>query len=707
MAISTLGVFIAAVAAATTSPARGPVADLARGFVALRAGKYYEAAHALDGLPQKLPHNRDYALYLLGESLFYDGAYAKACAAFAALAKLRPSRFASVAAWRVADCQWMQGQRREAAAAYQRLISQKAPGTDAAVARFRLAEFAAERAAPQESATARETSRLFLQVHVDFPAHPLAAEAFKRAAALGAVDVATAEALSPRERLRRSDKLADGRDYQAALDELALLPAALPADLAAERDFAIGMAKYKMRRDYAGAAALLQKVALELAGEKAAFAAFHGARALSRIDRNDEAIAGYRQVVERYPTSKWAAEAQFRSGWLEVNRGRFRQALPGLQATLARYPHSPFADDAAWYLALAHHLLGEPAPAMRALDQYERLTSKNSEAAPRVRYWRARLAAQAGLAEESRRQLRECMHYSPLGYYGLLAAARLREAGEKVTIEWPAFTAPAQEGRGKSARDPALERAQELLAAGLDVEAGEELGRAEAGVLQHLGKARGTALLLQDYPRMRGFHRALHLAENQGGAALVSAPTGSARPFWQAAYPRAFRDMVEPLASAAGTPELFVYAIMRKESSFLPHALSPSDARGLLQLIPSTGQEIAKQLGVPLHTDELFEPEVNIRFGAAHLGGLLKRFGEQIALAAGAYNAGSHAMMRWCDQWGSRPLDEFVELVTYDQAREYIKRVLAVYAHYRLLYGEPFELSLAVNPHYSSDGIND
>jgi soluble lytic murein transglycosylase len=448
-------------------------------------------------------------------------------------------------------------------------------------------------------------------------------------------------------------------------------------------------------------------VATQLAGEKAAFAAFHGARALSRIERNDEAIAGYRQVVARYPTSKWAAEAQFRSGWLDVNRGRFREALPGLEATLARYPHSPFADDAAWYLALAHHLLGEPAEALRALEHYESLSRNNNDAAMRVRYWRARFAAQAGQAEEAQRSLRECVHRAPLGYYGLLAAARLREAGEKVTIDWPVWSPAASADKAKSAHDPVLERARELLAAGLDVEAGEELGRAEASVMQHLGKPQGLAVLLEEYPRMRAFHQALRLAESHGTSALVSAATGPARLFWQAAYPRAFRDMVEPLASTAGTPELFVYAIMRKESSFLPHALSPSDARGLLQLIPATGQEVAKHLGVPLYTDELFDPEVNVRVGAAYLGGLLKRFGDQIALAAGAYNAGSHAMMRWCDQWGSRPLDEFVELVTYDQAREYIKRVLAVYAHYRWLYGEPFELSLAVNPHYTRDGIND
>ena len=698
MAISTLGVFVALAAAAAVPPARGPVADLGRGFLALRAGNFHESVRALEGLPKKLPRNQDYALYLLGEGLFYDGAYAKAAGAFAELAKLRASRFAGMAAWRAADCQWMQGAHGQAAAAYQRLLPSKTPGADPTVARFRLAEFAAEKT--KETAEAR---RLFLQVHLEYPAHPLAAEALRRATALGAPAEVPATSptaiLAPSERLRRADKLADGHRYQAALDELAQLPADLPAELAIERDFAVGMAKYKMRRDYADAAALLQKVSLKLTGEKAAFAAFHGARALSRIDRDDEAIAGYRQLVERYPGSKWAAEAQFRSGWLEINRGRFREAGPGLQATLTRYPHSPFADDAAWYLALAHHLLGESGKALAALDQYERLSKKNEDAAMRVLYWRARVLSQAGQGDESRRALRDCVRRSPFGYYGLLAAARLREAGEKVTIELPPPSLPA--GKAKAGRDPALDRAHELLAAGLDVEAGEELAKAEASVL---AKA-GPTLLLEEYPAMRAYSRALKLAETHGASVLAAAPTGAARPFWQAAYPRAFRDMVEAQSSSA--PDLFVYAIMRKESSYKPQVVSSSDARGLLQLIPGTGQEVANHLGVPFYVDELFDPEVNIRFGAAYLGGLYKRFGEQVALAAGAYNAGSHAMMRWCDQWGGRPLDEFVELVTYDQAREYIKRVLAIYARYRYLYGDPLQLSLTVNPKYSKGVIND
>jgi soluble lytic murein transglycosylase len=696
MALSTLGVFLSLTATAATPAPRGPVADLARGFTAFRAGHYHESARALEGLAKRLPKNGDYALYLLAESLFYDGAYLKAQAAFSELERQKASRWTGVAAWRVADCQWMQGKKAEAVAAYRKLLPSKSAGVDGAVARFRVAELSAQSAG-------LEARRLYLQVHLDFPAHPLAAEALARATALGASANANApEApLSPEERLRRADKLADGREYQAALDELARLPADLPAPLAAERDLALGMTKYKMRRDYAGAAALLQNVSLRFSGEKAAAAAFHGARALSRIDRDDDAIAGYRQVVERYPNSRWAAEAQFRSGWLEINRGHFREALPGLQATLARYPRSAFADDAAWYLALAHYLLGQSAEGLRALEQYERVV-KNEDGLMRVRYWRARLLVQAGRGEEARAQLRECVRHSPFGFYGLLAATRLRESGETIAVTLPAPSATSK--KASAVRDPALERSRELLQAGLDFEAGEELGRAEGSILKRLGN---PAVLLAEYAGMRAHHRALRLVENRASSALSSAPTGDGRIFWQAAYPRAFRDMVQTPAEKSRAPELFVYAIMRKESSFLPHALSGSDARGLLQLIPNTGLEVAKHLGDPFFADELFDPEVNIRLGTAYLGGLLKRFSDQVALAAGAYNAGSRAMMRWCDQWGTRPLDEFVELVTYDQAREYIKRALGIYARYRYLYGEPLQLPLAVNPRYQKDGISD
>lgn len=686
--------------AAASPPPRAPAGEFADAVIAFHAGDYARAARVLPALGDALPRNRDYYLYFLGESQFYAGFYAKAGATFSELGKVRDSRFAAVAPWRAADCLWMEDKRAEAAAAYRKLLAGKS-AADAAVARFRVAEAQAEAAA--RSGGRREVlqaaARAFMQVHIDFPAHPLGIEAGKRAAALAPITT-TPEAKTepaPQERLQRAATLSQGHHWQEALDELLRLPAALPADLAVQRDLAMGMAKYHARRDYAGAAELLLGVAPKLPAEKAAFAAFHGARALSRIDRDDEAIANYRVVVAKYPGASWAAEAQFRSGWLEINRGHFRDALPDLRQTLALYPKSAFADDAAWYLALAYYLLGDWARALKAITTYERVARRNNEdAAMRVLYWRARMLARSGQADEARELLHDCAVRAPFHYYALLARARLHEMGESIA---PA-PIPSQAAEPAPLRDPAVLRALELDRAGLTVEAGSEIERGEAGIVKRNGKARALPYLLAAYPRLAAFHRAYKLAEANGDAGLGA----DARLFWEADYPRAYADAVENYGRAAGSPDLFVYAIMRKESGYFPFAVSSSDARGLLQLIPSTGESVARKLGIVSYSDELFDPDTNIHLGATYLGGLLRRFRGQEALAAGSYNAGARAMTRWCDQWGNRPLDEFVELITYDQAREYIKRVLGIYARYRHIYGKPFELSLTVNPQYLKDG---
>jgi soluble lytic murein transglycosylase len=203
---------------------------------------------------------------------------------------------------------------------------------------------------------------------------------------------------------------------------------------------------------------------------------------------------------------------------------------------------------------------------------------------------------------------------------------------------------------------------------------------------------------------MQGYHRAYHLAETRGGAALAVAPTGDARLVWEAAYPRAYADLVEPQAPRTGNPDYFLYAIMRKESGFSPYEVSYADARGLLQVIPARGQDMALELGEPFHPDELYDPATNIRLGARYIGSLVRKFAGQIFLAAAAFNGGVKPTMRWCDQYGRRPLDEFVELIAYDQSREYVKLVLGIYAHYVFLYrGAPYEIPLTVDARYAKD----
>lgn len=662
------------------------VDDLREGWHRFRAAEYAEAfPHLAKAAADPGLLGADYATYLAAESEFYAGRPAEARGRFEKLAAMKRSRFAAVAPWRAADCLWAAGKKDKAAAAYATLVRQKSPGGDAAVARFHLAEVEAGKSAARGKAA-------FLALVQDFPGHPLADEAGRRAAG----KVGAQPPLSPRDRLKRADALTDARKWQEALDELARLPADLPEELRLDRDYQIGMTKFKMRRDYPKASELLLSIAPKLAGERAASALFHGARALSRVDRDDEAVAGYREVVRRHGSSRFAGEAQYLSGWLDFNRGRYRESIPALRDTVARFPSSEWADDAAWYVALAHMLLGESGQALEALGRYERIGKPGDL---RVVYWRARLFQQIGRADEARNLLREVARRTPLSFYGLLARARLGQAGETARVDLPAADVPLGPIDTAAARDPAIARADELGAAGLDVEGGFELEREEGGVLKRLGQARGLAVVLDRYAALSNFRRAFRLAEGRPlGAALAAAPAGAARAIWQAAYPRAYAPLVDRYGPPAGSPDHFLYAVMRKESAFNPSDVSYADARGLLQMIPPTSAQVAEQAGLPFHPDELYDPETNIRLGAAYIGSLFAKFSGQIPVVAGAFNAGPKAMSRWCAQHKDRPMDEFVELIAFKQTREYAKLVTGIYARYRFLYGPtPFELPLTVD----------
>ena len=738
---------MAAGGAARMSPA---LAQLQRAVASYRSGDYEAAAKLLQGLPAKLPRIRDHVLYLAGESAYFAGRPKEALAQFRELERNKTARLAAWAPYRAADALWAMGDRAAAVAAYRKLLGTSAEGErpsqkldrvrfnaqiasgwlppDPVVGRFRVAQFLADatgqagKAGRPDPRVQARAARAFRSLHLEFPAHPLADEAARRAALLepaptpgSAATIPASEAaaalpakapgganahLDPAaQALARAEALADQRRFDDAVAELERLPGNLPAPIEAERKYLLGMTKYRMRNDYPKAAQLLLAAAEGLSGEKAASAAFHGTRALSRADRDDEAIAGYRRFVERYPGNKLAPEASFLAGWLDFNRGRFRQALPSFEVTVQRFARSSFAVDAAWFTALGRFLLGEPEAALTALDRYGRLAGQSGEAAEagrRIAYFRARATWAVGKQNEARTMLQELAGKTPFSYYGIMARARLRAMGTPFALNLPEWSGKAVEVPATS-DDPLIARVDELGAAGLTSEAAIELLRGESGLISRRGKDRALALLFDRYPRFAGWRRAFQLAEAHGDAALASAPQGAARLYWTASYPRAWADLVDKYGPREGNPDLFVHSIMRKESGYLPTEVSYADARGLMQTLPSLAARLAADSGVPFSDDELYLPEISIRWGAKYTGALARKFRGNLALAAGGYNAGAGAVMRWCAQNGKRPLDEFIELVTYDQTRKYMKLVLAIYGRYHLLYqGQPFEPALAV-----------
>lgn len=673
------------------------VAALGKAWTAYRAGDFAAALELAEPLVGATLRNSDYALYLAGEAAYLTGDRARARPHFAALAKQAGSRFKALAAWRLADCDWDLGKTDAARKAYAKLIG--SPGGDSTVARFRIAE--ADLAAKHTDAALAAYRRIAL----DDPAHPLANVSIDRLAAAGAPP------LSAHDRIVRASVLTGGRGWTEALVELALVPDSESADILTQRDYWTGETLFKMRRQYARAGQLLLSV-YDKMGPLAAEALFHGARALSRADHDDEAIKWYAVVVEKYPHSDFAQEAQFLTGWLEYNRGNFRAAIPGFVGLLDKYPTSKWALDSLWFEGYCHYLLAEYDQALPLLTKLAALGGELEGG--KGRYWKARTLQQTGKDADAVTELRALVTRFPLSWYAELARARLKEKGVEVG-PWgdavdkdPEKTGPALGAIDESlAGDPVIARADELIAAGMGVEAGFELERAEKALMAKYKTGRVLPLLLDRYTRAGNFNRPYELAEVYGGGAYHHAPVGQAKVWWQYAFPQAYRDLVEKYESEAENPKYYLYAIMRKESGFNPHDVSYADAIGLLQMIPPTTRRVAPKVGLTYSDDLLYDPELNVETGAWYIGNLVHKFKGQIPIAAGSFNGGPRAVMKWLDRYGDHPIDEFVELCSYRETREYMKKVAGIYARYVMLYdGADYVQPLTLDRAYIKNDVD-
>jgi soluble lytic murein transglycosylase len=153
--------------------------------------------------------------------------------------------------------------------------------------------------------------------------------------------------------------------------------------------------------------------------------------------------------------------------------------------------------------------------------------------------------------------------------------------------------------------------------------------------------------------------------------------------------------LIESAEAAEGVSPLAMLALIRQESFFDPLAGSGAGAVGLTQVIPSTGREIAGELGrSDFDEQELFRPEVSILFGAHYLGNQLAAFEGNLYYALAAYNGGPGNAQRWEAAAGG-DVDLFLEESDFSEPKLYVRRVMENLAVYRYLYGGAAGPSLA------------
>lgn len=152
-------------------------------------------------------------------------------------------------------------------------------------------------------------------------------------------------------------------------------------------------------------------------------------------------------------------------------------------------------------------------------------------------------------------------------------------------------------------------------------------------------------------------------------------------------FPISYKKFIVRNAGREQLDPSFVYGVIRQESAFDRFAHSRAGARGLMQIMPATGRQIARRLKKRWTSNRiLYEPEVNLRFGTSYLKKLLNQFDRSFVLATAAYNAGQNRVDRWLPKDETIPADIWIENIPFKETRDYVSTVLAytVIYHKRL-----------------------
>lgn len=186
--------------------------------------------------------------------------------------------------------------------------------------------------------------------------------------------------------------------------------------------------------------------------------------------------------------------------------------------------------------------------------------------------------------------------------------------------------------------------------------------------------------LLQDSVEEAQQHDLALLATHKGWYRMAIDAAARAK-VWDALdqrFPTPYEDIFKKNATLRQVPSTELMAIARRESAFFAGAQSPVGARGLMQIMPATGREVASALQQRHSQSDLFDVEHNVLLGSAYYRQLLDRFGGNRIFALTAYNAGPHRVARWRNEAGQGiPVELWVETIPYKETRNYVQAVLS------------------------------
>ena len=150
-------------------------------------------------------------------------------------------------------------------------------------------------------------------------------------------------------------------------------------------------------------------------------------------------------------------------------------------------------------------------------------------------------------------------------------------------------------------------------------------------------------------------------------------------------YKQEYTEYVKKYSKEYNVDEYLIYAIIKAESNFNQEAVSHREAKGLMQLMYSTAEDIAKRVDIEIHEENILEPDININLGTKYISMLIQKY-DNVNLALAAYNAGSGNVDGWIEKGTLKADGSDIENVPFTETNNYVRKILRDYKIYKQIY---------------------
>ena len=371
------------------------------------------------------------------------------------------------------------------------------------------------------------------------------------------------------------------------------------------------------------------------------------------VDDDDAADAVFRDLLQRFPQSRYAERAAWKIGWRAYRTGNYQEAAETFERAAATYLRADYRPSWLYWSARARDRMNDQ-PSADARYQLVVADYENS-------------------------------------YYGRLASKQLAARNAPAVVQTVVLTSGAAAASNPIPTDTVVRQlvALELYDVALrEVQYAQRVWgdtpqlQATIAFIRH-----NQALELNSFDRLNALRGAITTMRRAYPQFMAAGGEDLPPDVLRIIFPLDYWPLIAKYSAMHNLDPYLVASLVLQESTFTADVRSVANAYGLMQLVPSTANRYARRMGMRrLATAALTQPETNVRIGTQYFKDLIDRFGG-VHLALASYNAGEGRVVRWMQEKQDLEPDEFIDDIPFPETQNYVKRIIGIAEDYRRLYG--------------------